>query len=332
MLSLVYFLILHGRKPKSYIMVNNTTFFKACPNYGGSIYIIQQFPSNKYVVNQIIYCIANCVLMFPTALLNGVSILTIVRSSQLKGKVCYFLILAQSGIDLAVGAIAIPFYTLARVSEVMGIENCTLFYSCEKIFQVITGMSFLTLFLLTAERYTAIIHPVAHRVRLTKRKILICICLLTFPVFLFNFAKFPSEFIHSTAAISFIGLILACNTFAYIKIFLAARNAHSGDRIANSSVVTAQASTNFEKKKKTLRNVKLAKSCALVVVLSYVCYIPGIVCYSLYKNDPLNLRVAYSWSMTIVALNSSLNSVVFFWKRPLLRGEAIRMLKNMFLG
>lgn len=311
-------------------MINDTTFLKTCPKYGGSIYVIQQFPSSKYVINQIIFCIANCVLIIPTVLLNGVSVLTIVRSSQLEGKACYFLILVQSGIDLAVGAIGITFYTLARASEVLGFANCTLFYSCEKIFQVTTGMSFLTLFLLTAERYAAILHPVAHRVRLTKRIILICICLLTLPVFLFNFVKFPSEFIHSTAAISFVGLILACNTFAYIKIFLAARNAYSSDRIADSSTTTPHAPPDFEKKKKALQDVKLAKSCALVVVLSYVCYIPGMVCYTLYKNDQLDLRVTYSWSMTIIALSSSLNSVVFFWKRPLLRAEALKMLKNMF--
>jgi hypothetical protein len=128
-----------------------------------------------------------------------------------------------------------------------------------------------------------------------------------------------------------VGTILALNTFAYVKIFLTARNVHFvGNRIGDFSETTEQNSQEFERKRKSLREVKLAKSCALVVVLSYICYVPGLLCYSAYKNDKVNLRVAYSWSMTIIALNSSLNSIVFFWKRPLLRGEAAKILKNMF--
>lgn len=311
---------------------NNTTLLQACPKFGGSIYIILRFPSDTFIINQIIFCIANCVLMIPTVLLNGVSILTIVRSSQLREKASYFLILVQSTIDFAVGAISLPFYTLARAGEVMGFANCVLFYSCEKIFQVITGVSFLNLFLLTVERYLSILHPIAHRVQLTKRKVLICNGLLTLPVFVFNFAKFPSEFIHSTAITSFVGTILALNTFAYVRIFLTARSLYSGNRTADISITMKQNSAELEKRRKSLQDVKLAKSCALVVFLSYLCYTPGLLCYSVYKNDKMNLRVAYSWSMTVIALNSSLNSVVFFWKRPLMRVEAMKMLKNMLRG
>ena len=308
----------------------NTTFLKGCPNFGGSIYIILHFPSDKYVINQIIFCIVNCFLIISTVLLNGASIFTIVRSSQLRGKVCYFLILIQSTVDLAVGAVSLPLYTLARGSEVLGVAYCALVYFCEKIFGLTTGISFLNLFLLTVERYLSIMHPVAHRVQLTKRKVLICSSFTTLPALLFNFANFPSEIVHSTAIILFVGTILALNTFAYVKIFLVARNSHKSNRIADFSKTMEQNSSEFQRKRKSLQEVKLAKSCALVVVLSYFCYIPGLLCYSFYKNDKLNLRVAYSWSMTIIALNSSLNSVVFFWKRPLLRGEAIKMLKTMF--
>ncbi len=309
---------------------NNTTLLKACPNFGGSIYIILRFPSNKYIINQIVFCIANCVLIIPTVLLNGVSLFTIARSTQLRGKACYFLILIQSAVDLAVGAIAMPVYTLARARELLTVANCALVYFCEKIFGLITAISFLTLFLLTIERYMSIIHPVAHRVQLTKRKILISFGFMTLPAFMFNFAKFPSEFIHSTFIILTVGIILALNTFAYVKIFLRARKGYSGNRIADFSNTIKQNSQEVEKSKKSLQDVKLAKSCAFVVLLSYLCYIPGLVCYSFYKNDKINLRIAYSWSMTVIALNSSMNSVVFFWKRPLLRAEAVKILKNMF--
>ena len=306
---------------------NNATILKTCPNFGDSVYVIESFPSRKYIINQFIFCAANCVLLFPTVLLNGVSILTILRSAQLKGKLCYFLILLQSTIDFAVGAISLPLYALARGSEILGFANCVLVYFCEKTFQVITGTSFLTLFQLTLERYMSIVHPVTHKVHLTKRKLLACTGLLTLFSFLFNFVKFPSEAIHSTSIIASVAIVLAFNTYAYMKIFRVARNAYSGYRIHDVSVAIKEAELE---KKTCFKEVKLAKSCALVVFLSYLCYVPGLVCYSVYKNDLVNFRVTYSWSMLIIALNSSLNSIVFFWKRPLFRGEAVKILRSLF--
>ena len=64
--------------------------------------------SHQLVVNTVAASTLYGLLFFPTVLLNGVSILTILRSSQLKKKVSYFLILLQSAIDLIFGAIALP--------------------------------------------------------------------------------------------------------------------------------------------------------------------------------------------------------------------------------
>ena len=293
---------------------NTTTIVKACPDFGTSIYIILHFPSEIYFINQIIFCAANCLLTIAIVLLNGLAVLTITRSTQLQGKVCYFLILVQSTVDLFVGTVSLPLYTLSRVFELLGSATCVLVHSCEMIFQVTTSASFMTLFLLTIERYASIVHPVLHRLHLRKRIILIINGVLMIPVIILNFAKFPSESIHTAAIIVNVGTILAINTFAYVKIFLTIRN--SSRKLSSSG--------------KSIQQSKLAKSCAIVVFLSYLCYIPAMVCYSCYKHDRFSLRVAFSWSMTIIALNSSLNSILFFWKIPLLRTETVKILRHMF--
>ena len=81
----------------------------ACSLGGRTTFIIEHFPSNKYIINQIIQ------LMIPTIIMNGVSLLTILRSSHLKPKLCYFQILIQSTSDLGFGMISLPLYTPSLV-------------------------------------------------------------------------------------------------------------------------------------------------------------------------------------------------------------------------
>ncbi|CAB3979213.1 melanocyte-stimulating hormone receptor-like [Paramuricea clavata] len=122
-------------------------------------------------------------------------------------------------------------------------------------------------------------------------------------------------------------MILLLTTYAYTRIFLAIRHLRfSGDKIGDCS--TGQSSSNLERKR-SLQEQKFAKSCALVVVINYLCYFPSIVSYLYFKDDPVNFRVSHSWSMTVYALNSILNSVIFFWKRPLLREEALKVLRDI---
>ena len=49
--------------------------------------VILQFRSNKYSVNQIIICVINSVFIIFTVGLNGISILTILKTPALKDKV-----------------------------------------------------------------------------------------------------------------------------------------------------------------------------------------------------------------------------------------------------
>lgn len=299
----------------------------ACPFGGHSTFIIEHFPSDKYIINQIILCIVNCLLVIPTVLLNGISVLTILRSSQLKAKLCYYQILIQSTIDLGVGVISLPLYTYVRASELMDTANCVGTFISETIAYIMFGLSLISLSMLTIERYMSILHPFTHRSYLTKRRILIYNCCAAVPVIISPVLVMASDKIIGIASGAFVLVIVVLNTFAYIRIFFAVRNIQfSGDKIDDSP--TTKNSFNFERKK-SLREKQLAKSCALVVVINYLCYIPSVVCYQYYKDDPVNFRASHSWSMTVYALNSSLNSVIFFWKRTLLREEAYKVVRNV---
>ena len=74
---------------------------------------------------------------------------------------------------------------------------------------------------------------------------------------------------------------------------------------------------------KNLQNMKMTKSCAIVVGLSFVCELPLAFTHSLPINNLLTL--VSLWSVTLTLSSSSLNSLVFFWKNPVLRKEARKL-------
>ena len=80
-------------------------------------------PPNEFVINQIITSVVNGVVILLTILLNSVAIRTISKCSQLKNKLCYFLVLVQSVTDLLVGIIVLPLLAFALASNAKGKYN-----------------------------------------------------------------------------------------------------------------------------------------------------------------------------------------------------------------
>ena len=94
---------------KKYMTHNNTRVMQNLSDFVSNI--CGFFPRNRsqeYIINQIFVCVVYGLLFIPTVLLNGVSIFTILKCSQLNEKVSYFSILIQSAVDLVTGMIAIP--------------------------------------------------------------------------------------------------------------------------------------------------------------------------------------------------------------------------------
>ena len=262
-------------------MNNTTDLLFEMRGYGGStiLFIITQFPSRHFVLNQTVYCVIIGVLIIPTVLLNSILILIIWKSSHLKAKVCYFLILIQSIFDIAVGVISVPAYIALAALELRGIATCVHSVVLLPLAYVPATTSFMTLFFITFERYLSVLHPVVHRSYVTKNRMLICAicapicCVLTSPVLAIISQKL-CDVINAVITL----FALAFNTFAYTKIYFAAKKLHfSNDGIGDHS--TEHSSSNMEKKRKSLRERSLAKSCALVVLISYFCYVPFAVCY-----------------------------------------------------
>ena len=61
-----------------------------------------------------------------TITLNSIAIATISRCSQLKEKLCYFLIQVQSAVDLVTGVVGLSAVTFLLTSGLKGEANCSM--------------------------------------------------------------------------------------------------------------------------------------------------------------------------------------------------------------
>ena len=306
---------------------------KECSIVGYLYFVIVKFPSNTYVVNQVISSAAICTLTIPVIILNGITVLTIMKSEHLKTKICNFPVLLQSMADLSVGLFTLPLFTYINLSEVQGSPDCLLSFVFSTIAFIPWGLSLAALCALTVERYMGIVYPIEHRLYLTKRKFIIygcCVTLVTFTIVPLAVASTIFYYIFC-AVYAIIPVLL--HAYCYTRIWYSARKrlyTNNSTKSTNNNKSERRFSDRIRELSSS-KEVKLAKSCALIVVTFYICCIPGEFLNIYYlEKDIIIYRVVISWYTAALGVNTILNSLIFFWTRPILRKEAFKILKGMF--
>lgn len=306
----------------------NQVFLKTCFFFQRTFQIVRKFPSKKFWISQIAVILVQGIVIIPTVLLNLISVITISKSSQLKGKTCYFLILIQSVVDFAVGLVGIPLYSFFLLGEILGTGNCVAsFFAIQTPF-LPCGLSLVTLSAMTVERYIGVLHPYCYKTKVTKKKVLKWVAIgavIVFTVFglSFHFAFLLIRFF-SVAIPSFLVLC----TFAYGKIYLVVRRLARSER----RPAVENPAEQLSRRKKVYQEIKHAKSCFLVVLAFIPFLLPLSLSGFFVQMGTFNFLVVRSWSITLIMMNSSANSIIFFWTKKLLRKEAFNVLRQCILG
>jgi hypothetical protein len=120
----------------------------SCQILGTTHFAITKLSSEKLFINHIFAIAVNGILIIPTILLNVTAIITILKSSQLNIKPCYFIILVQSMIDLAVGILSIPIFIFFIAGGIGGISTCLATTLSFRTTILSIGVSFNTLYVL----------------------------------------------------------------------------------------------------------------------------------------------------------------------------------------
>lgn len=261
-------------------------------------------------------CTVNTAFLIVGTFFNTIVVVCICKTSQLRKKVSYFLILVLSSSDLVAILYNHPMIIYWYLSLYMGNMdfNSHYFKQFRFISGAMLGFSMLTLLTITLERYLGLTCPLFHRKSVTKRRTLLFLVVSTILSLIPHTLSFEFNFIEILVLVIVGGqkiLIILMN----IKVFLVAKSLK--ERTASD--------------KKLTPSFKKYYICLLALGCLFICYCPAIV-YSvliLAKTiEGTSKTTFFLWATTLVSINSTINSFIFFWNNIVLRKEGIMVLKS----
>ena len=307
--------------------INSTTYVKTCYILDDQVELITGFPTNKSVWVHSFALIFVVVLIFTTISLNGITVITIQRSRELKKKQSNFTILMQSVVDLANGVLVLPLLAAHLASQAAGAPQCVILYIAKKSAVLTFLYSLTALSAKNFERYMGILHPFRHRTAVTNKRLLayvLVVCVMQ--TIICSFTITHKQIVH--VLVANVLMFLFTTVFVYWKIFF---TMHEKNRIRDENSSQSDQSKTASKKARLRKDLKLAKSSCLVVACSLVCCLPGTL-----ADGPLNLNGTFDAVMLkmyfslLAMLNSTMNSIIYFWMNNVLRKHGIDMVKNIW--
>ena len=310
--------------------MNSTTtesmFGKTCFILSEEIKVIIKFPTMTSLVVEAIALVFLNIFFVSTVILNAVAVMTIWKSRILKQKTCNFTVLIQSAVDLLNGASLTPLFIAVLAKEISGHPSCILTYIMKKLGALTTLYSLTALSTMNFDRFMAILFPLVHRAKVTKEKLMkyvisVSIVQTTFLSLIFTPYCQISRVIIGTNAVLFVTFTVV--VYASICVFTISKK-KIDYRAENAAAEERKKGIKFSKELKT------AKSCFLVVVCNVICCLPLTIVTSFNTVEfNFNLIFARRCLGVLLVLNSTLNSVIFFWRNKELRDEGKRLIKNM---
>ena len=185
-------------------------------------YIVTK-PTTSYIINSIVGCIVNLILFFVGSFLNALVAYVFWKTPKLRSKVSYFMIMILSSIDILVTLIVHPAHLVMSIAEIVGKANCVYktFYHIAAVF--LSGMSFLTFFVMNIERYLSIVHPFFHLQHVTKSRCFVA-CTMIWSIAIFCGPVAYPLHLNVQFVITFAALIVMFGTcYIYMVIFYVAR-------------------------------------------------------------------------------------------------------------
>ena len=282
---------------------NHVFFGRTCKVTESSFVLLNQFPNKTYERSHVATLVINYILI----LMNGISIVTIRKSSQLRNKVCYFVILLQSIVDLSVGVLTIPLFIYYLMVPFVNTVNCTLIIFALRTLYLPLGLSITTLSAMALVRYIGVLHPFQYKTKVTKKRILIYVCghgLAFISAIAYSFRNPDVIAIYTRGGVCVLFLLFG---FVYTRIYLVIRKLIRSERrpVCESYGIQFIGSKLFVKVSVQDLEFFVFFLLFLPMVFSRFAFTVGSVDYTMYFN----------WSLTMIILNSSINSAIFFWTK-----------------
>ena len=270
-------------------------------------------------IHLILLCVVNIIFKFSGIILNTLVIASFWKSSQLRKKLPHFMIMVLSFFNL-----------LSVITNHSGLLLYLIFWFREdyellpkiRIYvhfvTVFLACSFHALLVMGIERYLGTHYPIFHRTSVTRRKLLgLVVILFT----LTNVTYLVSRNVFAMSAtlflIIFMSLCFPPFMFVNFKLLIIVHKVHRQRKAS-------------PEKKTTMISKNISGSLWVVACFLLLCVPTSFrIAVNLADESANTLRFAFMWPTTSVAINCTLNSLIFFWKNKVLRTEGIKILKTL---
>ena len=272
-------------------------------------------------------CVVNIIFTFAGAVLNTLVIASFWKSSQLRKKLCHFMVMVLSCSDFVAVITNHQGLLLLLISWLR--EDYDSVFAWRTYLDFVTvflGSSFYALLVMSIERYLGTYYPIFHRTSVTRRRLLALLTIILIFHTTLHVISNNDMIIPRTLVVTiFVIAVLPSLVYLNFKLFQIFRE------------VRRRRATLLEKR--TTVNLKSISTCLLVVACLVVLSIPTSVYFVFNINtenrNTSSARLSRAWAATITTMNSTLNSLIFFWKNKVLRTEGIKivkMLKDRLVG
>ena len=298
-------------------------------------YIVES-PSEIYIYSAISCCIVNAIFSIIGFALNSLVVVIYSMSKELRTKLTFFPVLVLCSVDLVTVTLVHPLFLMQTIAEVLGSPKClykAVYFSALYAFPVMSGSA---LIVMNVERYIAVVWPLWHLRSSNKKKKFMQACMFCWFLVAANFVCRVYKPRYSQA-FTMICVIIGCSVtlFVYSSIFRIARKRRS---LRNPTEMFGDFAQDCNRNRiKFLHNLKIAKMYFLVVILSFICFLPaGVVVFAVKypwresESRRSLMAQVYMWTNTFLSMNSTLNCLVFFWANSRLRKEAGKLWHRLF--
>lgn len=268
--------------------------------------------------------------------LNSTVTLCFWRSSQLRNRLDYFMILVLACCDLAVVIITHPLIILSTMAWYF--RKYELFHTINlNVSAIFYGSSLISLLTMNIERYIALTYPFFHQRLVTRWRIITVLVTLEVLglvqlILSYRDLVLPAE----VAPASFLGILSFMLFFLNYKIFMIARRIRKNDERVVASLRQNQEDHTHTKNSalQSESTLKSTSACLFAVPCFFLCCFPGLLynCIRLVSKSLISPDIVFAWGLwasTFVSMNSTFNCLIFFWKNTTLQNAGKDLLKQV---
>ena len=293
--------------------------------------LLDYFPRISEVEDFLSTSIANCIfnsfLCYTAIMLNIVTIHAIRKTPSLP-KTLKTLLLSLAVSDVGVGLLVQPLHISLLIKwsqeNKPGCNKYKAFYLIAHLFSL---ASFCGVVVISVDRFLAIHLHLRYQELVTHKRVVVVVISIWVLSGFVSFLMLWVPLDIFPLIILIIGVVnLILTTMVYIRIYLAVRRHKNQIQVLQvQQVAQAGEVASFSSLTKTTVGI------FYIYLVLLVCYLPYIiVVVSIEINGPtIVFKRFYSFSITLLFLNSSLNPVIYCWKMRHIRHAVVNILRSM---